>query len=56
MTSGIQDIMTLNRDLSQITPDEYTRPRELPAPEEKVTTANISQKLNEKDMAEWLSG
>ena len=50
LTSGIQDIMTLNRDLPQITPDEYTRPRELPAPEEKVTTANISQKFNEKDM------
>ena len=50
LTSGIQDIMTLNRDLPQITPDEYTRPRELPPPEEKVTTANISQKFNEKDM------
>ena len=48
LTSGIQDIMTLNRDLPQITPDEY-RPRE-PAPEEKVTIANINQKFNEKDM------
>ena len=38
---------TLNRDLPQITPDD--RPRE-PAPEEKVTIANINQKFNEKDM------
>ena len=50
LTSGIQDIMTLNRDLPQITPDEYTRPRELPAPGKKITIANISQKFNEKDL------
>ena len=50
LTSGIQDIMTLNRELPQITPDEYTSPRELSAPEEKVTIANINQKFNEKDM------
>ena len=48
LTSGIQDIMTLNRDLPQITPDDI--PGELPAPKEKVTTANISQKFNEKAM------
>ena len=35
LTSGIQDIMTLNRELPQITPEEYTVPRELPAPKEK---------------------
>ena len=50
LTSGIQDIMTLNRDLPQITPDEYTRSRELPAPGKKITIANISQKFNEKDL------
>ena len=49
MTSGIQDIMTLNRELPQITPEEYTRARELPAPE-KVTIADISQKFDKKDM------
>ena len=36
--------MTLNRDLPQITPDDR------PAPEEKVTIANINQTFNEKDM------
>ena len=50
MTSGIQDIMTLNTELPQITPEEYTRVRELQAPEEKVTIADISQKFDKKDM------
>ena len=50
LTSGIQDIMTLNRVLPQITPEEYTRPRELPAPKEKITIADISQKFDKKDM------
>ena len=46
ITSGIQDIMALNAELPQITPEEYTR--SLPAPEEKVSIADISQKFDEK--------
>ena len=47
LTSGIQDIMTLNQELPQITPEELEGPKELPAPE--VTIANINQKFGEKD-------
>ena len=50
LTSGIQDIMTLNTELPQITPEDFGGPKELPAPEEKVSIADISQKFNEKDM------
>ena len=50
LTSGIQDIMTLNRELPQITPEEFADPKELPAPKEKITIADISQKFGEKDM------
>ena len=47
MTSGIQDIITLNQELPQITPEDFGGPKELPAPE--VTIANINQKFGEKD-------
>ena len=46
ITSGIQDIMTLNTELPQITPEEM---RELPAPREKVFIANIEKRFDEKD-------
>ena len=36
LTSVIQDIMTLNRELPQIAPEEFADPKQLPAPEEKV--------------------
>ena len=49
ITSGIQDIMTLNRELPQITPEEFADPKELPAPEEKVIIADINKKFGEKD-------
>ena len=47
LISGIQDIMTLNRELPQITPEEM---QELPAPkEENVFIANIEKRFYEKD-------
>ena len=49
LTSGIQDIMTLNRELPQIAPDKFADPKELPAPEEKVTIADINKKFGEND-------
>ena len=49
LTSGIQDIMTLNRDLPQITPEECSGSRELPAPKEKVIIADINKKFWKKD-------
>ena len=48
LTSGIQDIMTLNQELPQLTPEDFVEPKELPAPE--VTIADINQKFNEKEM------
>ena len=42
LTSGIQDIMTLNTELPQITPEDFVEPKELPAPEEKVIIADIN--------------
>ena len=50
LTSGIQDIMTLNRELPQLEPEDFGGPRELPAPEEKVQMANISKKFNAEEM------
>ena len=50
MTSGIQDIMTLNRELPQLEPEDYAGPRELPAPDEKVLMANIDKKFNKEEM------
>ena len=49
ITSGIQDIMTLNTELPQIAPEEFADPKELPAPEEKVIIADINKKFGEKD-------
>ena len=48
LTSGIQDIMTLNTELPQITPEDF-EPKELPAPEEKVIRADINKKFGEND-------
>ena len=50
LTSGIQDIMTLNRELPQLEPEDFGGPRELPAPDEKVLMANIDKKFNEEEM------
>ena len=47
LTSGIQDIMTLNRELPQPEPEDA--PRELPAPEQLM--ANIDKKFNEEEKA-----
>ena len=47
LTSGIQDIMTLNRELPQPEPEDA--PRELPAP--KQLMANIDKKFNEEEKA-----
>ena len=49
ITSGIQDIMTLNTELPQITPEDFGDPKELPAPEEKIIIADINKKFGEKD-------
>ena len=51
LTSGIQDIMTLNKELPQLEPEDFGGPRELPAPDEKVLMANIDKKFNEEEMA-----
>ena len=48
LTSGIQDIMTLNRELPQPEPEDA--PRELPAPDEQVM-ANIDKKFNAEEKA-----
>ena len=45
LTSGIQDIMTLNRELPQLEPEDA--PKELPAPEKVM--ANIDKKFNEEE-------
>ena len=49
ITSGIQDIMTLNTELPQVEPENFGGLRELPAPEEKVM-ANIDKKFNKEEM------
>ena len=51
LTSGIQDIMTLNRELPQLEPEDFGGPRELPAPDEKVLMANMDKKFNEEEKA-----
>ena len=51
LTSGIQDIMTLNRELPQLEPEDFGGPKELPAPDEKVLIADINKKFNEEDLA-----
>ena len=50
LTSGSQDIMTLNKELPQLEPEDFGGPRELPAPDEKVLMANIDKKFNEEEM------
>ena len=49
LTSGIQDIMTLNKELPQLEPEDA--PKELPAPDEKVLMANMDKKFNEEEKA-----
>ena len=49
LTSGIQDIMTLNRELPQPEPEDT--PRELPASDEQVLMANMDKKFNEEEKA-----
>ena len=49
LTSGLEDIMTLNRELPQVEPEDFAGPRELPAPDDKVM-ANIDKKFNEEEM------
>ena len=48
LTSGIQDIMTLNKDLPQLEPEDA--PRELPAPDADIPMANINKKFDDKEM------
>ena len=45
LTSGLEDIMTLNRELPQLEPEGA--PRELPAPEQLM--ANMDKKFNEEE-------
>ena len=49
LTRGIQDIMTLNRELPQIAPDEMS---ELPitTKEKKVFSGNIANRFNDEDI------
>ena len=51
LTSGLEDIMTLNRELPQLEPEDLGEPRELPAPDEKVLMANMDKKFNEEEKA-----
>ena len=51
LTSGIQDIMTLNRELPQLEPEDFGGPKELPAPDEKVLMANIDKKFDKEETA-----
>ena len=50
LTSGIQDIMTLNRELPQVEPEEYSEPRKLSAPAEKGIYADIDQNFTDEDL------
>ena len=47
--SGVQDIMTLNRELPQIPPEELEGAKELPAPKTEIIMADIDKKFGEKD-------
>ena len=49
LTSGLEDIMALNRELPQLEPEDA--PRELPAPNEQVLMANMDKKFNEEEKA-----
>ena len=48
LTSGIQDIMTLNRELPQLEPEDFGGPRELPAPDEKKSRKTNSSSENSR--------
>ena len=48
LTSGIQDIMTLNRELPQVEPEDFGGPKELPALEEKAL-ANLDNKFTKEE-------
>ena len=50
LTSGLEDIMTLNRELPQREPEDFRGPEKLPPPEEKGQMANINKKFNEEEM------
>ena len=50
LTSGIQDIMTLNKELPQLEPGEIEGPKKLPAPDEDILMANINKKFNAEEM------
>ena len=47
--SGVQDIMTLNRELPQIPPEELEGAKELPVPKTEIIMADIDKKFGEKD-------
>ena len=49
LTSGLEDIMTLNSELPQPEPEDD--PRELPASDEQVLMANMDKKFNEEEKA-----
>ena len=49
LTSGIQDIMSLNKELPQLEPADYEGLKELPAPEEDILKPDINKKFNEED-------
>ena len=65
LTSGLQDIMALNRELPQLEPEDLGEPRELPqvkpgilgepskisAPEEGLLKPDINKKFNAEDFA-----
>ena len=51
LTSGLEDIMALNRELPQLKPEDLGEPRELPAPDEQVLMANMDKKFNEEEKA-----
>ena len=50
LTSGIQDIMTLNKELPQLESGEIEGPKELPAPDEDILMANINKKFDDEEM------
>ena len=51
LTSGLEDIMALDRELPQLEPEDLGEPRELPAPNEQVLMANMDKKFNEEEKA-----
>ena len=51
LTSGLEDIMALNRELPQLEPEDLGEPRELPASDEQVLMANMDKKFNEEEKA-----